>query len=84
MTTLYVQFGNLRTYSNTNQSDWFRNEWRYIFLNNYVIPNLPSYMSQCASTAADAYTANDATSVQAAFDGIYAKYLKSPNVRLTH
>jgi len=84
MTTLYVQFGNLKTYSNTNQSDWARNEWRYIFLNDYVIPKLPSYMSQCASTAGDAYTANDATSVQAAFDGIYAKYLKSPNIRLTH
>jgi len=84
MATLYVQFGELPKYSNSNQKDWFRNEWRYIFLNNYVIPNLPTYMSQCASTPADAFTANDASSVQAAFNAIFYKYMSAPNVRLTH
>jgi hypothetical protein len=84
MTTLYVQFGNLKGYSTTNTRDWFRNEWRYIFLNNYVIPNLPDYMSQCASSSAEACTANDAASVQSAFNTIFGKYLSAANVRLTH
>ena len=84
MTTLYVQFGNLKDYSTTDTRDWFRNEWRYIFLNNYVIPNLPSYMSQCASSPAEAFTANDAASVQNAFNTIFGKYLSAANVRLTH
>ncbi|NDB69192.1 MAG: VWA domain-containing protein [Methylocystaceae bacterium] len=84
MTTLYVQFGELPRYSNGNQKDWFRNEWRYIFLNNYVIPYLPTYMSQCASSPGDAFTANDAASVQAAFATIFDRYMTAPIVRLTH
>jgi Flp pilus assembly protein TadG len=84
MTTLYVQFGNLPGYSTTNQKDWFRNEWRYIFLNNYVIPSLPTSMAQCATSSDYAFTANDAASVQDAFNTIFEKYMSAPNVRLTH
>ncbi len=84
MTTLYVEFGKLLDYSRTNKMDFNRNEWRHIYANDYIIPKLPSLMSACASSAADAFVANDSASVNDAVNKIFEKYMFHPIVRLTH
>jgi hypothetical protein len=84
MTTLYVQFGSLPDYSRTNKADPNRREWRYILLNQYIIPQLPQWMAACASTTNDAYVANDTASVTKAINDIFEKNVFIPIVRLTH
>lgn len=79
--TLYTDYVLLPA-SSTDPSNWMTNEWRFTFLDGYVIPKLKGAMQACASSPDLAFSGKDSAGITAAVDQMFRKALYS-GVRLS-
>jgi len=90
--TLYTEYPALPTYSKTDLRDWNRNEWRFIYMNDYVIPKLESSVADCSKTLAPrvkhkapdnaAFKANDAAGIAGRLNDMFSRFVPVSTARL--
>jgi len=90
--TLYTEYPAPPTYSKTDLRDWKRNEWRFIYMNDYVIPKLESSVADCSKNLAAriknkapdnaAFKANDAASIAGRLNDMFGRFVPVSTARL--
>lgn len=79
--TLYTEY-LLLPVASTDPGNWMTNEWRFTYLDNYIIPKLKPNMQACASGSDSAFTGKDTAGIASAIDLMFKKALYS-DVRLS-
>ena len=73
--SLYLEYPAPPDYSRTNLLDPNRNNWRDIFVNQYVLPHVKDGMASCASAPENALVAKDGAEMTAAFANIFGRFV---------
>jgi len=90
--TLYTEYPAPPIYSKTDLRDWNRNEWRFIYMNDYVVPKLESSVADCSKTLAPrvkhkapdnaAFKANDAAGIAGRLNDMFSRFVPVSTARL--
>ncbi|QLP96528.1 MAG: VWA domain-containing protein [Rhodoblastus sp.] len=79
--TLYTEY-LLSPAASTDPSNWMTNEWRFTYIDNFVIPKIKPAMQACASSPDVAFVGKDTAGIASAVDQMFKKAIYS-GVRLS-